>query len=78
MRKKLRGILLILGLVFFALVMRRVLNPFGKSEFAEIPHGDHVHYIPKDRDTSIPISRFPTRPPGDNERILPDGRIVPR
>lgn len=78
MRKRLRSILLVVALVFFALVMRRVLNPFGSNEFAEIPHGDHVHYVPKDRDPSVPISNFPTRLPAENERILPDGRIVPR
>lgn len=78
MRKRLRSILLVVALVFFALVMRRVLNPFGSNEFAEIPHGDHVHYVPKDRDPNVPLSSFPTRPPGENERLLPDGRIVPR
>lgn len=78
MRKRLRGILIIVGLVFFALVMRRVINPFGSNDYAEIPHGNHVHYVPKDRDPSVPISAFPTRPPGENERLLPDGRIVPR
>lgn len=78
MRKRLRRILLIVGLVLFALVMRRVLNPFGDKDYVEISHGNHVHYVPKDRDPNVPISQFPNRPPGPDERLLSDGRIVPR
>ena len=78
MRKRLRWILLIVGLIFFVLVMRRVLNPFGDKDYFELSHGNHVHYVPKDRDPNVPISNFPNRPPGPNERILPDGRIVPK
>ena len=78
MRKRLRWILLIVGFIFFMLVMRPVLNPFGDKEYAEISHGNHVHYVPKDRDPNVSISNFPTNPPGPNERILPDGRVVPK
>ena len=78
MRKRLRWILLIVGLIFFLLVMRPVLNPFGDKDYAEISHGNHIHYVPKDRDPNVPLSNFPTTPPGPNERILPDGRIVPK
>ena len=78
MRKRLRWILLIAGLIFFALVMRQVLDPFGDKGYFELSHGNHVHYVPKDRDPSVPIDRFPQQPPGPNERILPDGRIVPK
>ena len=78
MRKRLRRILLVVGLIFFAVVMRQVLDPFGDKDYVEISHGNHVHYVPKDRDLSVPIDRFPNRPPGPNERLLPDGRIVPK
>ena len=78
MRKKLRWIILIIAGALLVLVMRQVLNPFGDREYAEIPHGNHSHFVPKDRDPNVPLSSFPTRPPGPNERILPDGRIVPR
>lgn len=78
MRKKLRWTILIIAGVLLVLVMRQVLNPFGDRDYAEIPHGNHSHFVPKDRDPDVPLSRFPTRPPGPNERLLPDGRIVPR
>lgn len=57
--------------------MREVLNPYGDQPYTEIPHGDHVHYVPKDRDPDVPIGDFPTQPPGEGEQITPDGRIVP-
>ncbi len=78
MRKQLRWLLLLAGAILFVLVMRQVLNPFGDREYAEIPHGNHSHFVPKDRDPNVPLSRFPTRPPSADERLLPDGRIVPR
>ncbi|MCY3593964.1 MAG: hypothetical protein OXI05_08620 [Bacteroidota bacterium] len=77
-RRRFRVFLLIVGAVLLFFVMQSVLNPFGDNEYAEIPHGNHSHYVPKDRDPDVPISNFPTRPPGDNERITPDGRIVPK
>ncbi len=77
-RFRFRIVLVIVGLILFVFVMQRVLNPFGDKEYAEIPHGNHSHYVPKDRDPSVPISNFPTRPPAAHERITPDGRIVPK
>lgn len=71
-----RPILLVLAAIFFAFVVYQVLNPFPDQPYMEIPHGDHVHYVPKDRNTDVPLNRFPTQPPGPNERILPDGRVV--
>lgn len=77
-RARLRLFLMIMGAILLFLVMKQVLNPFGNNEYAEIPHGDHSHYVPKDRDPNVPISNFPRRPPAENERIMPDGRIVPK
>ena len=77
-RKNLRRLMLIMAAVILFIVMRQVMNPFGDKEYAEIPHGNHVHYVPKDRDHDVPLSRFPTEPPAENERILPDGRVVPK
>lgn len=77
-RKNLRRLMLIMAAVILFIVLRQVMNPFGDKEYAEIPHGNHVHYVPKDRDHDVPLSRFPTEPPAENERILPDGRVVPK
>jgi len=77
-RIRFRVFIAVVGALLFFLVMQRVLNPFGDNEYAEIPHGDHSHFVPKDRDPDVPISNFPRQPPAENERITPDGRIVPK
>jgi len=70
------GAALVLG-IFFAFIVWRVINPYRGQPYEEVPHGDHSHYVPKDRNSDVPISRFPTRPPEEGERITPDGEIVP-
>jgi hypothetical protein len=76
MRKRLRWIVLVIVLIFFVVVMRQVLDPFGDQGYVEISHGDHSHYVPEDRDPNVGLDRFPTVPPGPDERILPNGQIV--
>jgi hypothetical protein len=71
-----RLVLTVVFLVFVVFVTYQVLNQFADQPYMEVPHGDHVHYVPKDRDEAVPLSDFPTQPPAENERILPDGRIV--
>lgn len=73
-RRWIAGVLL---LVFFGAVMWTVINPYRGQRFEKIPHGDHVHYVPKDRNPDVPVSRFPTRKPATDERITPDGEVVP-
>lgn len=70
-----RWLLLAAGLALLLAVMREVLFPFRGQDYLEISHGDHSHYVPKDRDPDVSISNFPTSPPGPGERILPDGRV---
>lgn len=65
-------------LAFFAYLLWYVVNPYRDQPYAEVPHGDHVHYVPKDRNERVPISRFPTQPPENGERITPDGDVVPK
>lgn len=69
-------VLILVVLVFLVIILREVLFPFRGQEYAEIPHGDHTHYVPKDRDPNVPVGQFPTTRPGPNQRILPDGRVV--
>ena len=60
------------------LMMGEVLDPYGDKGYMEISHGDHKHYVPEDRDPNVSISNFPSTPPGPNERITPNGRVVPK
>ena len=64
-------------LVFFGAVMWNVINPYRGQRFEEVPHGDHVHYLPKDRNPDVPVSEFPMQKPAKDERITPDGEVVP-
>jgi len=57
--------------------MWEVVNPYRGQRFEKVPHGDHVHFVPKDRNEEVPMSRFPTREPEPDERITPDGEVVP-
>lgn len=52
------------------------LGFFSETPYTAVSHGSHVHYVPHDRDPSVPISEFPQQKPGPNEKIAPDGRII--
>ena len=71
-----RWTLLAAGLVFFGIVFADALGVFNTKPYTEVPHGDHVHYVPKDRDPDVPAGEFPTSPPGPGQRITPQGQIV--
>lgn len=73
-RKWVVGVILV---AFLSYLLWFVVNPYRNQPYAEVPHGDHVHYVPKDRNEDVPIGRFPTRPPETGERLTPDGDIVP-
>jgi hypothetical protein len=64
-------------LVFFAVLMWEVINPYRGQRFEKIPHGDHVHYLPRDRNPDVPVGRYPTQKPDPDQRITPDGQVVP-
>lgn len=75
-RRIFRWVLLVVALIFFGLVLRGVFDPYGDAPYIEVSHGNHAHYVPKDRDPDVPVGRFPTQPPGPGQRIMPDGRVV--
>ncbi len=71
--------LVILGFAALTwLMMGEVLDPYGDKGYMEISHGDHKHYLPEDRDPNVSVSNFPSSPPGPNEKIAPNGQIVPK
>ncbi len=73
-RKWIAGVVLA---IFFGAILWEVINPYRGQRFEKIPHGDHAHYVPKDRNSDVPVGRFPTRKPEKDERITPDGNVVP-
>lgn len=77
MRSRRSKILLAILAVFIAVVIIDALGVFDTSPYTEVNHGNHKHYVPKDRDPNVGLDAFPTTPPGPNERVTPQGQIVP-
>lgn len=76
-----RWILVGIAAVVLTFAFREVMDPFGEDGYVEIFHGDHSHFLPENNlldDPNVSLSDFPTSPPGPDEIILPNGRIVPR
>ena len=65
------GIVLLLVVGYF--VMRTVLNPYGDGDIVEVPHGNHSHFVPRDRNPEASISNFPTSRPGPEQCVTRDG-----
>ncbi len=69
----------IAALVLLAvLVLPDVLDPCRGREYVPISHGNHVHYKSCDADPDADINQFPTTPPRPDEKMLPNGQVVPR
>lgn len=72
-----RRLFFILIAVFIAIfVLIDSLRLFDDSPYLVVPHGNHVHYVPHDRDPAVPLDNFPTEEPRPGERIMPDGKVV--
>lgn len=78
MSRRTKGVVLLLAAAFFGLVLADTLGVFDHRPYYEVPHGNHTHYVAKDKDPAVSIGDFPTRPPNDDERITSTGEIVPR
>lgn len=74
--KKIKIIALIVSGGFIAFLFLESVGVFDDRPYQVVPHGNHNHYVPHDRDPDIPIDAFPTEPPGEGERITPYGTIV--
>ena len=77
MKRKIRLTLIVLFVGFLIMVLVDSLGAFDDRHYYEVPHGNHTHYVAKDKDPNISIGQFPQRPPGPGERITPQGNIVP-
>lgn len=74
--KKIRIVAISLSVVVAILFFITSLGIFDDAPYRAVPHGNHYHYVPIDRDPSVPLDAFPTVPPRPGERILPNGQIV--
>ncbi len=76
-RKKLRILFVAIAVMLAGFVIADSLGFFDSKPYREVPHGNHSHYVPHDRDPNVSISEFPTQPPRRGEKITPTGQIVP-
>ncbi len=76
-RKKIRILFVVFAVVLAGIVIADSLGVFDTKPYREVPHGNHSHYVPNDRDPNVSVSDFPTRPPREGEKITPTGEIVP-
>lgn len=68
---------IIAAVIIAGLVLVSSLRLFQEDPgYFVVPHGNHNHYVPHDRDPDVPLHSFPQRPPREGEIITPDGRII--
>lgn len=78
MNKKTKLIIAAIFFVIAAIAIFDAIDPFNESPYRAIPHGDHVHYVPVNKDPDAHLDDFPTQLPPPNMMIAPDGRVIPR
>lgn len=76
-RKWFKVAIAVIALLFFAFVLADSMGLFRSAPYTAVPHGDHVHYVPNDRDPDVPLGQFPTIEPEPGEIITPEGDVVP-
>lgn len=76
--KKRRIIFVTILAIIAAVVIIDANRIFNPDEYIIVPHGNHVHYVPRDRDPNVHVHEFPMVRPRPNETITPDGRVVLR
>jgi len=73
---KRRLFFVVLAAILATIVVVDSLKIFDDSPYVIVSHGNHVHYLPHDRDTAVPLDAFPTEKPRPGERIMPNGQVV--
>jgi hypothetical protein len=69
-------VFIVVAVLLAVFVLASSLRMFSEDPgYVIVPHGNHNHYVPHDRDESVPLHNFPQRPPREGERITPDGRF---
>lgn len=75
-RRQFKLILTVIAVVFVVVALVDALDLFSSKNWGEIPHGNHSHYVPNDRDDNVSVSNCPQRPPGDNEMLSSQCQLI--
>lgn len=76
-RRKQRILISIAIFLLLSLALASSLGFFDEKAYTAVPHGNHTHYVPKDRNPDVPLHNFPQQAPPPGMKIAPDGQIVP-
>lgn len=76
-RRKKRIVISIVIVILLSLALASSLGFFDKKAYTAVPHGNHTHYVPKDRNPDVPLHNFPQQPPPPGMKIAPDGQFIP-
>lgn len=74
--KTIRLIIAAVVLVVGGFALYDALRVPDDGPYRKIPHGDHVHYMPKDRNPDAHLDDFPTKLPPQGFVIDRDGNVV--
>ena len=77
-RKKFKYAFIAVVFIIAGLALADALGAFNPKPYKAVRHGSHVHYVPNDRDPSVPLDDFPMKKPGPHEKISPTGQILPK
>jgi len=66
----------VVAAIISGIVIIDAVGVFDDRPYLVVPHGSHNHYVPRDRDQSVPLDAFPTTEPRPGERIMPNGEVV--
>ena len=75
-KNKFKYVIIAVITVLAGVAMADALGFFNSKPYTKISKGSHAHYVPDNRDPDVSIIRFPKRPPGPNEKITPQGKLV--
>lgn len=74
---KRRVFILVIAVIFVGFVLADSMLVWHDEPYIEIPHGNHVHYMPKGcDDEDVDMDSFPTAPPGPGEVITCEGETI--
>jgi hypothetical protein len=75
---KRRIFILVVAAAFGTFVLADSMLVWHDEPYIEVPHGNHVHYVPKgcEDEEDFNMDAFPTTPPGPGEVITCDGQTV--
>ncbi|WP_372638815.1 hypothetical protein [Fodinibius sp.] len=76
-KNKLKYIFIAVVAVLASIALADALGFFNEKPYTAVSHGSHSHYVPHDRNPDVSIDNFPMEEPGPNEKITPEGQIVP-